>query len=284
MSAVFDCLGFVFEVRATDPALQGLVEELYAPFASSEAPTVGYDIISWVGDTPAGHAVYANHDLVRTTYDPTIALAHLVWEISQRVMQRPTPLLLLHAAAAELDGHAVLLPAPSGRGKSTLVAGLVSSGLGYLTDDVAAIEPDTLMMAPYPKPLSVARGLWSLFPQLPPVPPAVDRFLGDEGFLTHGDLGGVLGVRSVPRLVVAPSYTEGAGTSLQEFSRAECVILLAEQSFNVRTLGGGALTLLSSLVGRCRCFRLAYGDLQAAVEVVVEQLAMASRPSSAQRS
>jgi len=34
-----------------------------------------------------------------------------------------------------------VLPAPSGSGKTTLTAGLVAAGWGYLTDELAILDP-----------------------------------------------------------------------------------------------------------------------------------------------
>jgi hypothetical protein len=53
-------------------------------------------------------------------------------------------------------------------GKTTLVAGLVRAGFGYLTDEAGAIERETLLIQPYPKPLSLEPGSWPLFPELEP--------------------------------------------------------------------------------------------------------------------
>lgn len=45
-----------------------------------------------------------------------------------------------HAAAVDIDGHALLLPAGAGSGKTTLTAGLLHQGHGYLTDDCVLLD------------------------------------------------------------------------------------------------------------------------------------------------
>jgi energy-coupling factor transporter ATP-binding protein EcfA2 len=64
--------------------------------------------------------------------------------------------LLFHAEAAERNGRAVVLVGPSGRGKSTLTAALVKAGLGYLTDEVVAVDPTTRRIRPFAKPLNLS--------------------------------------------------------------------------------------------------------------------------------
>ena len=65
--------------------------------------------------------------------------------------------LMLHAAAvSDGAGRALVLSAPSGTGKTTATRTL-GRRFGYLTDETAVIEPSTLQIAPFPKPLSVLR-------------------------------------------------------------------------------------------------------------------------------
>ena len=64
--------------------------------------------------------------------------------------------LLVHAGAVVApDGTAVLLPGPSGAGKTTLVAGLVRAGFGYLSDEAGAIDPATLCVHAFARPLGL---------------------------------------------------------------------------------------------------------------------------------
>ncbi len=50
--------------------------------------------------------------------------------------------LVLHASAVDVDGHAVALLGPSGRGKSTLAASLSTRGYRFLTDDALLVEEE----------------------------------------------------------------------------------------------------------------------------------------------
>lgn len=62
--------------------------------------------------------------------------------------------LLLHSGAVALEGiGTVLLIGPSGAGKSTATSVLGQAG-GYLTDELAILDPKTFALTGYPKPVS----------------------------------------------------------------------------------------------------------------------------------
>ena len=53
-------------------------------------------------------------------------------------------------------------PGASGSGKSTLTAGLARAGLGYLTDELAALDLASGQLLPYPKPITVKPGSFAV--------------------------------------------------------------------------------------------------------------------------
>lgn len=74
-------------------------------------------------------------------------LTHLT--IKRLIAARPD-LLWIHAGVMALAGRALLLSAPSGQGKSTLVAHLAARGWVYLSDEIAAIDPLRATALPFP--------------------------------------------------------------------------------------------------------------------------------------
>ena len=170
----------------------------------------------------------------------------------------------MHAAGAVRDGVAVLLPAPMEHGKTTTVAGLLRAGYDYLTDEVVAVEPSSLLVHAFPKPLSLDRGSWPVLPELePPV-----RLTEDQWQVPASALGAATSPPVRAGLVIVPGYRPGAATELVPLSRPEALVLLAESCFDFRTRPERDLPVLGRLLAGTSCFRLQIGDLDEAVALV----------------
>ncbi len=270
----FECLGLGFSVDASDPIAREVVEHLYAPCRTEAEPTIRFALRT-VDAEKVTHVVTVDDAVTQSTDRAHLALAHLVWEISQAVVAAATgpSTALLHAASAsDASGRAVLLPAASGSGKSTLVTALIERGLGYLTDDISAVDLSSGLIRPYPKPISTPVRLRRKFEHAATIPDAHLEWLGDEGFITAADVGAVIASPAAPRMIVSPRYTPNAGTELTELSRAAAVRLLIDQSFGIGSLGNEALTFVGALVADCRCYSLVYSDLAEAAAVVIDAL------------
>ena len=168
-----------------------------------------------------------------------------------------------------MPGSAVALPGEMEAGKTTLTAGLVRAGLGYLTDEALAFDRDTLLVHPYPKPLSIDPGAWPLFPELAPPDP------GEEGYdcvqwqvpataIRPGALADPCPVVAV----VFPRYEAGADTALSPVGRGEALVELAKNTFRFKERGAPELDLLAELARSVECYRLTMGELDGAVDLV----------------
>jgi hypothetical protein len=219
-------------------------------------------------------ALRVGPDVVLTTDDRPLFLAHVLWELNRRAISASQDaLLLLHAAAAERDGSSVLLAGPSGSGKSTLVAGLLTRGFAYLTDDGVRLDARDLSARPHPKPINLGRDVVTRFPALDRIPPEFQRWMGDEWYVAPAWLGAEAGRGSPARLVCFPTYERGARTHVAPISRAEGLVLLAENAFNFTHLGGVAVSALADMLRPCVCYRLVSGDVDDAVDCVSDLFA-----------
>ncbi|RMF08804.1 MAG: HprK-related kinase A, partial [Alphaproteobacteria bacterium] len=63
--------------------------------------------------------------------------------------------LVFHSGLVARDDKAVIMPGESGRGKSTLTAGLSYNGWRMFSDEFALLRPETLELLPYPRPISL---------------------------------------------------------------------------------------------------------------------------------
>ncbi|MCH8830719.1 MAG: hypothetical protein IID45_14170, partial [Planctomycetes bacterium] len=72
-------------------------------------------------------------------------LPYLEWGINRRIMCTRLEYVQVHAASLVRHGKGVIIAGDSGRGKSTLAAGLLARGWKYCCDEFALIDPDTLV-------------------------------------------------------------------------------------------------------------------------------------------
>lgn len=197
-------------------------------------------------------------------------LEHLFWHVNSEAIRRTGDFLLVHAGAVVTpSGSGILLPGDSGAGKTTLVAGLLRAGFGYLSDEAGAIDPVTGRLYPYPKALTLKKHPADLFPGLP---------LNGQGGLVRGvwhvradDIrpGATVGPSDV-RFIVAPRYQVGASTELIPLGRAEGVAELARSTLNLSTYRSRALPLLARVVRGADCYRLVSGDVDGAVRALAQ--------------
>jgi hypothetical protein len=183
--------------------------------------------------------------------------------------------LILHAGGVERGGIGVVFPGDVEAGKTTLIAGLVRAGWGYLTDEGVAVDRENLVIDPYPKPLSIDRGAWPLFPELEPrVDLGTDAYKADQWQVPAADIRPDALGRSCPvSMIFFTKYESGVDTAVEPLGRAEALVEMAKNTFKFDEQGAAALDLLAELVRPAECYRLSSGDLDAAVAAVTKLLA-----------
>lgn len=106
-----------------------------------------------------------------TTLDA--ALAQCMHELTRAAYCQPEVSMALHAGAVGHGQQAIIFPGSSGRGKTTLVAGLQALGFTYLCDDVCPLLEDGRLL-PVPTCQAVKSGSWeplaTLRPELDALP------------------------------------------------------------------------------------------------------------------
>jgi hypothetical protein len=220
-----------------------------------------------IGPSAGGWALWFDGDSVVQDVTLRRVVGLLGWHLNQTVVERSSPAYtMLHAAAAARDGLAVVLAAPMEHGKTTTVTGLVRAGFDYLTDEAVAIDPETLLIDAYAKPLTIDKGSWSLFPELRP--PALEN-TASSWWVQPDEIRPHAVVRqAAPALVVLPHYTAGSATVATQLGQTEAVMRLAESTFDFRGRPHRNLGVLARLVRRCPAYHLAIGDLDEAVRAV----------------
>ena len=170
--ARFEALGFSFALECEDAELQDYLEGVLAAFAFG-GPVAHRYVLRSTGEPSEElpHEVLLDGERIAGAAVGWAMVDSVVHDLNRRVVDS-SPHLLLHAGGVAGDGAAAALPGHMEAGKTTLTAGLVRAGLTYLTDEALALDRESLLVHPYPKPLSIDPGAWPFFAGLapPPVP------------------------------------------------------------------------------------------------------------------
>lgn len=270
-------LDYRFGVRTDDDMLGRRIDALMAglrdagPVGHWYALTRSASVQDAVDLTQDGHPVALGQR-------PDDAVGWLVWAVNRAAADASRRHLLFHAGAVQLarhgqEGCGVLLPGASGSGKSTLSAGLVRAGLGYLTDELVALDMTSGQLLPYPKPITVKSGS---FEALRDVSTADGRGGSDgqgdeEWHLAVGDRGfGRVGEPCVPRFIVLPRYEPGARTRLERLTETRAFLELALHAINFSDHGDAGTEALGALVAGSECAVITMSDLDEACRLVLD--------------
>jgi hypothetical protein len=268
----YQALGYNFAIRCHDGQLTRYLHTLFEPFRVPGQARHWYSLGDFEDGSWQSHLLYWDDALLDTRRNPSKVLATLLWHINREVVRQSQDRLLIHASGVSHRGTAVVFPAPMESGKTTLAAGLVRTGLSYITDETVAIVPASAAVEPFPRAMSVDRGSWTVLADLrPDVPQGIAPYVGDQWQVPPLGIrpDSVAGFCSVG-FVISPRYRGGEATKLSRMSRAEAVRELAEHAFNFQSFGSAGLQLLAALVRGADCYRLQVGDLDEACELILD--------------
>ena len=201
------------------------------------------------------------------------AFVRALTELQDHVFENVRSFVALHAGAVSTDGQALLLPAPTKRGKSTLVAGLLTRGFRYLSDEAGLVDPVTSKAHPFSKRITLQEVAVSRFPGL------ADRLQDRVGLRGHPfyryagpeDLGSETGQVSRIRWLVFPGADRTGSPRLSPIGRAEAVEHMAANCFNLHRYRERGVIVLSRLAEHAEAFLLEGGTAGNRAELLAER-------------
>lgn len=157
----FVAYGVRVRVRASSEALVAGVHAVLPPTVRPAAavPAAFEVALRGSGRCPCG----AHHPLAEAWLNGALfeqggrlepLLASIGAAMKVRVAEYAPRVTFVHAAVVSWRGVAIVIPAVSGAGKTTLTAELLRHGAIYCSDEFAVIGPDGLVR-PYPQPLGM---------------------------------------------------------------------------------------------------------------------------------
>ncbi|MDO8958552.1 MAG: HprK-related kinase A [Rhodocyclaceae bacterium] len=201
------------------------------------------------------------------------APALLEWGMNWTIAASCHQWFTLHAASLERGGHAVILPAPPGTGKSTLCAALAfRGGWRLLSDELTLLDPDTLYANALARAINLKNASIDIIRQFAPAavwsPETYDTSKGRVAHL-RPPIESVRRMRETasPRWIIFPKYQAGAAPLLTPRPKTATFMPLAENAFNYSTLGQTGFDAIARLLDQCDCYDFVYSQLDDALEV-----------------
>ncbi|MCE2572324.1 HprK-related kinase A [Motilimonas eburnea] len=195
------------------------------------------------------------------------------WGLNYCIASKFHGCLTLHAAVVAKGGQAMVIPAPPGSGKSTFCALLCLHGWHLLSDEFAMIDLTSGEVSPLPRPISLKNE------SIEVVKTSLQQ--GQKAGVCQGILSsefcgtskGRVALYSPPvsshapqgktypiKRVIFPRFTPQQACRFEAMSPAQCLMLLADNSFNFAILGQQAFSCLADIVAQSRAYQLDYSD------------------------
>jgi HprK-related kinase A len=263
---------FVVHVRSRLPIVAEGIGRLYAERAVYDPADSFADFHVGVHASLSGRRCYFELDGHRpfTQLAAGEGFAFLEWGLNWCVTAHCHHWLIVHSAVLARDDRAVLMPAPPGSGKSTLCAALMNHGWRLLSDEMALIDPNSGLLTPSPRAISLKNQSIALiaerFPDAVMGPVAHDTQKGNVAHL-RPSADSVAMATHPARVdwIVFPQYEAGARLSVQAHPKGDALIALASNSFNQHVHGRQGFHAMADMVQSCGVFDLHYSQLDDAL-------------------
>jgi hypothetical protein len=155
----FEAYGVTIGVEVSDARAVEKIK-LLLPFYSQslDAPTnVEHKFkLIWNVAGTAEDALYQNEELIVQRVDTDRLLALLDTFFRMTIAENAPGHIFIHAGVVGIENKAIIFPAKSYSGKTTIVAELLKHGAEYFSDEYAVIDGEGFVN-PYPKPLSMRK-------------------------------------------------------------------------------------------------------------------------------
>ena len=198
------------------------------------------------------------------------AFPMMEWGLNWCISNYAHQYLILHSAVVEKNGFAAILPAPPGSGKSTLCAGLISRGWRLLSDELGLISLEHLDLVPLARPVNLKNESIEIIKKFAPQAIFSREFADtNKGTIALMRAPATSVVRShefvKPACIVIPQYRPGTETYLENESKGQMFMHVADSAFNYSLLGLAGFETLVKLIDRCDCYTFTYSKLQEAI-------------------
>lgn len=264
VTAAYRFLSLDFAIRSPSPAIAAAVDFVYGELRAATArdPDLEVEIRPAEADAARLEVLLGG----RKAFDVG-GLGDLLHQLDNELtiafeLARPD-LYFVHAAALSEGGRVILIVGDSGAGKSTTAYALAAAGLGYLSDELAPIDPATGLVHPYPRALVLKR------PPPPPLELPADALHTEWTFhVRPSSLGTKVATGPLPlsRILFVRYSPDHREPELRPISRGEATLKLYQGALNQLAHPSLGLDETIGLVRRAECFDLVAAGIEETVK------------------
>jgi hypothetical protein len=263
----FHIIGKKIRVRCDDELLMSLVLSNYEAFVE---PGDTADLEYTVRRRPSGgfHISRGNETLVDEASDEIIkylVVYSLEKLITLDLQHLRTDLYFVHSSVLERGERAIMIVAESGTGKSTTTWALLQHGFRYLSDELAPIDPASLVVHPYPHALCLKSPPPGNYP-LPEKAARTERTIHIP--VTTMPSAAISEPRPLHALFFLQRNANACVPSFTEVSPAEAGARLYVNTLNALAHPGSGLDVAIRIAGAVPAYSLNAGELRATCELI----------------
>jgi hypothetical protein len=263
----FEAGGIPFRIETNRRELAARVEDTFRDLRvtlSGSSPVVLEALHRGTPPPSNPWEVWRDGEPRQMTVSDEYVVTYLLWEINRLMFERTGDRVHLHGAALVHDGRAVVLAGQSRAGKSTLAAWLTHRGWGFLTDEAALIDPDTLLVLPFWRPIGVRR------------PGPLDFMVHEDGseerqqtdLLVPASTIGALAPAAPLSCIAFPCLAPNAPASLTPLAPAAALMELTQHFPGLIAGGRAGFRRLARLVETLPAWTLRFHDLHDAEQIL----------------
>lgn len=209
-------------------------------------------------------------------FDPMPLSMHpalVEWGLNWTIAYRSHAWLMLHAGVVARGDRALLMPAYSGVGKSTLTAALMCHGYRLISDEFCAIDPHDGTVMPLLRPVCLKNDsidrVVERWPGLSTGPRIAGTRKGTVLHVAPNAMSVAARKRPAqPEFVVFPRYGAAEAPALEPIASTRAFVKLSGNSFNYALLGETGFLALTNLVAQCRSYQLRYSRFEDAFDLI----------------
>jgi coenzyme PQQ synthesis protein D (PqqD) len=265
-------LGTKFHVYYASADLRDAVEEVMTEFAR---PDPNCDMALDVVWRAGGYAIFVDGQEIETGLSVAELIPHVKCTLLVAAINRIDFGAYFHAAVLSIGDERLLLPGPAGSGKTCLTLALTFNGFGYVSDETALLEMETMHIRAVPLSPCVKSGAWDVMSTMYPILSKLKSYQRVDGktvkylpvpaWQGHGSRD----TARPARWIVFPTYSPKRPTELRRVDRIDALQRLVQDCNAWRApLTPQMVDRVIAWISGVTCYELCFSSLEEAVKEI----------------